>query len=467
MPSGMLRKVMSSGMLNLERLLAPTSTEDFFARYWQREPFHLIRQDEHIYNALLSARDAEELIGAALRHDRALVELLGAANLTGTEEAVRVERLEQLVSLRERGATVRVYQVEQLRESVRQLCLELEQTFSFPVRANLYLTPASAQGAQRHYDTHDVLVLQIAGRKTWSLYPPVFPLPLTHLPPLPFEERTGALRYRRGGPRKGRARTGDAEAPARTVTLEAGDLLYLPRGHVHEARTATDASIHLTLGLHVLTWLDLVSVALGQVAQRDERFRRALPVGFANEAGNCAGFVGEFSVLLQALVEQAGFRQAFDETAESFLVSRTETADTTSNADMTSNADTTPNAGRTSNVETNTDGDTNADGDDGASEEAARSLQPDTLLERRPGLLCRLVPAGALVGLATARGVLWMPESFADALRFIARTLRLRPRDIPGLSEHSQLALARRLLSDRLLRLAPEPSAHDERTPAD
>ena len=48
------------------------------------------------------------------------------------------------------------------------------------VQANAYSTPRGSQGFAVHHDTHDVLVLQVAGEKRWQLYDPLLELPLKH-----------------------------------------------------------------------------------------------------------------------------------------------------------------------------------------------------------------------------------------------------------------------------------------------
>lgn len=484
---------MTPARLNLETLLAPVTSEDFFARYWEREPLAVSRGGAERYASLFTTDDLDRIITTAFKRQSSSVELLGQAEVTGSHAEVQAESVAGIYELQARGATVRVYNVQQFWKTVGALCRELEQFFNFPVRANLYSTPATAQGAQRHYDTHDVMVLQIAGRKEWRVYRPIFPLPLTHLPPLPFERRTGALRYLRGGPQKGRADIGEEDAgqPTHTFTLEAGDLLYLPRGLVHEARTLDKASVHLTLGIHVLTWLDLLSVALGQVSNRDERFRAALPPGFANETGAADSFKEQFAALLQAFARDANFRDAIEETATSFIKSRdalpdheatrkaaTRKAEATGKAEATDDAAASDGAGAATGEGASAatgaatgdgahayDG-AQASGVAGASVESsadsflksaadeATRLELQTEVERRPGLLCRLVAEGAMVGLVSARSVLWMPRNFREALRFVARETIFRVEEIPGLSESGKLALARRLMQDGFLRLA-------------
>jgi hypothetical protein len=56
--------------------------------------------------------------------------------------------------------------------------------------------------------------------------------------------------------------------------LRPGDLLYLPRGWLHEALTSDTDSLHLTIGLNVVTWLDAFKAALEELGD-DVRFRRS------------------------------------------------------------------------------------------------------------------------------------------------------------------------------------------------
>lgn len=409
---------MSSSNTSLEHLLAPVSSEEFFARHWEQRPLVVARGDAGRYAGLLDASDLEHVITSACEQG-AKVELLGDPEGAAVAQA---ESASVVFKAFRRGATVRVYGVQRLVKPLRTLCRELEQLFGFPVNANLYCTPAASQGAQLHYDTHDVLVLQTAGRKRWRVFPPLVSLPLTHVPPLPFEERTPLLKYQRGGPRKGRAdiEEEDCGELLHDLTLAAGDLLYLPRGFVHEARAGEESSVHVTLGVHALTWLDLLAVALGQVGNRDERFRRALPVGLHTNAPD--GLPEQLAALLEAFARQADVRAAVDEVAGSFIHHRQALGEGAL-----------------------------------AGPDAPEEFDARTPLERRPGLLCRFVSEGATAGLVSAHAELWMPANFAPALRFVARAGRFRAAELPGpMSDESKLALARRLMKDGFLRVARE-----------
>jgi len=57
------------------------------------------------------------------------------------------------------------------------LCGGIEQELDHVVHANAYLTPGNTSGFTPHYDTHEVLVLQLAGTKHWRIYEPPVVLP--------------------------------------------------------------------------------------------------------------------------------------------------------------------------------------------------------------------------------------------------------------------------------------------------
>jgi ribosomal protein L16 Arg81 hydroxylase len=411
---------MTTSVFDLESLLAPVGVEEFFSRHWEQSPLVVARDEPERYAALLGTSDLDFVLSAAFQTQKSAVEVLGGADERKFLDGKEPEHVSQIYAAYRRGATVRVNRAQRYWKPLRALCRGLEQTLGAPVRANLYCTPAGSESLKRHYDNHDVLVLQLAGRKHWRVFDPVVSLPLANVPPLPFEERTEMLKYARGGPKKGRADIGANECgePRVEPILAAGDLLYMPRGFVHEAWTTDEASMHVTIGLHVLTWLDLLSVALARASNRDERFRMALPVGLTDGTESVEARE-HFETLLRAFAENADFTSAFAEVVASFVRSRQATGD---GALMSNNTG---------------------------------ALDPDTTLEQSPGLICRYAEEGGMAVLISAQGVFSMPASFAPALRFVARTRQFRARDLPGqMSESGKLGLARRLVQDGFLRVA-------------
>lgn len=84
----------------------------------------------------------------------------------------------------------------------------------------------------------DALVIQLEGRKDWTIYLPHIVAPMSHQIFKPSANSLGN--------------------PVAQVTLSPGDVLYIPRGWLHEARVPQNSktSVHLTFGLdtHASTW---------------------------------------------------------------------------------------------------------------------------------------------------------------------------------------------------------------------
>jgi hypothetical protein len=139
----------------------------------------------------------------------------------------------------------------------------------------LYLTPRNGRGLLPHVDTHDVFILQLHGAKHWRVGDPPEALPLADAKVVP-----------------------DRWHNPRDYFLEAGDVLYLPRGFAHEAGTASTSSLHLTVGVYVHRWVDAMVEVLRGLADGDVELRAGLPVGFLDrplDPAILATFAGRLS----------------------------------------------------------------------------------------------------------------------------------------------------------------------------
>ncbi len=157
------------------------------------------------------------------------------------------------------GATLVVSQFHEMHPPLMRFCRGLEQVFLHAVQANIYLTPPGAQGFRVHYDTHDVLVLQVTGEKRWRLFPdqPV-PRP-TRRTPWP-----GNL---------------SASGEPATLTLRAGDTLYVPRGVMHDAaaQEGSEPSLHITIGLMDPSFAAMLRLAVDLLEETDPALRETFP----------------------------------------------------------------------------------------------------------------------------------------------------------------------------------------------
>jgi hypothetical protein len=162
------------------------------------------------------------------------------------------------------GATVVLQALHRTWPAVIDLCTRLGAELGHPCQANAYVTPPSSRGFSAHYDVHDVFVLQLAGRKHWTIHAPVLADPLRTQP---WGQRGAAVA----------AAARDTE-PAIDTVLEPGDVLYLPRGWLHAATALGEVSAHLTVGIHVVTRYALVEALTALVAD-DPELRATLPLG--------------------------------------------------------------------------------------------------------------------------------------------------------------------------------------------
>ena len=157
----------------------------------------------------------------------------------------------------QQGATLILNGIHNRTPQLKQLAAELRQELGYRCHINSYGSPAQQQGFDCHYDTHDVLILQIEGEKEWFIYPETIPYPMPQqfsadqLPP-------------------------DTD-PYLQQILTPGDVLYIPRGHWHYAIACETASLHLTIGIHTSTGLDWLSW-LQQELQEESDWRKGLPL---------------------------------------------------------------------------------------------------------------------------------------------------------------------------------------------
>jgi hypothetical protein len=392
---------------DLATLLRPVEAEAFLRDFWERQPLQVERDEAAFYRGLFALSDLDAVLafsrprfagpdGLQPGTKRNFVQGLlpddeGSAGALYPDVAA-VHRAFAA------GKTLILTAMQLRWAPVAALCRRLEGLFNCPVHTNLYLTPGGgSQGFDAHYDTHEVFVLQIEGVKHWRLYGQGRELPLP-------EERATYGRDELG-------------PPTRELLLRPGDLLYLPRGHIHEASTGEGLSLHLTVGVKVLRWADLLRQALDDVSARDARLRASLPPGLLTADAPPADLGPRLRELLAALAEAARPDAAVGRLAAAFL-----------------------------------GGLTALPGGHFAAP-AGPEVGLDTVVERTPGVLCRVVVLSAdRVGLHYAGGSLEGPAKVASALRFVARAPLFAARDLPDdLTDAAKLVLVRRLVRDRFL----------------
>jgi hypothetical protein len=140
-----------------------------------------------------------------------------------------------------RGATLLLPSLHRRHDRLGRICRQIDNALlahGIPLRravsSNAYLTPASTQGFGAHYDDHCVVILQLSGSKHWVVHAPDPALPIARCTQVIPEASLAEKRME--------------------IRLEAGDILYIPRGFPHYARSEEVASLHVTLGISSVQW---------------------------------------------------------------------------------------------------------------------------------------------------------------------------------------------------------------------
>ncbi|EGD79457.1 hypothetical protein PTSG_10023 [Salpingoeca rosetta] len=293
-------------------LIQPITPQVFFSEYWEKKPLLVRRKERGHFDGLFSS----EAIDAIVRQN--YLKYGVNLDLTKYEDGERTTlnpdgrvRPNVMWAMFEDGCSVRVLNPQTFHQPVWKAISALQDYFGCMVGANTYLTPKGTQGFAPHYDDIEAFILQLEGEKRWRLY----------------DQPEGVRLPRHSSPNYDESELGK---PYLDVVLRPGDLLYFPRGVVHQAVSLPKShSLHLTLSTYQLfDWAQymqkLVPQALANAIEEDADFRSGLPrnsldyVGLSKVDENPPQrekFIKQAKRLMAKLPEYASFDAAADQVA--------------------------------------------------------------------------------------------------------------------------------------------------------
>ena len=303
---------------------------------------------------------------------------------TGSREVTGIANPARVAALFEDGATIVLQGLHRWSDPVARFCRDLEIELGHPSQINAYITPPGAQGLHLHEDAHDVFVLQAFGRKHWEVHA------------APSEGERGPL----------------------DVEVASGDTIYMPAGTPHAARAQDVLSGHLTVGIHVTPWREVLT---GVVGRMNAGIDDPLAAGWTDDL---EGFAGELRGRLAALASALGevdVRTEAGERRERFLSNRAQLARGTI-----------------------------------ADRAAPIAVDDATAVARRPGAICEVAPRTDRLVVLLGDRRLEMPAWVEGAMRHIAdlgEEDELNVGDLaPALPDAaSRAVLVRRLIREGLL----------------
>ncbi len=281
------------------------------------------------------------------------------------------------------GATIVLQGLHRYWEPVSVFVRELELELGHPCQVNAYVTPPGAQGLALHSDPHDVFVLQAFGTKHWEIHA---------APDEPSRDPIQAV-------------------------VSTGDAVYMPAGTPHAATTQETLAGHLTIGVHVRSWRDVLSSAWGEV-EASASFGEAIPAGWHRDPAAFAAALSERLAFAAERLRGVDAGRIAERRSERFLTTR---------APLLRGAL--------------------------VDQLASGALDDATIVARRRGSVCEIRTDGERLRVLLGDRLVDMPSRLEPAMRRIAETPSFAVADLAAELEDadSRAVLVRRLIREGLL----------------
>ncbi|XP_073834648.1 bifunctional lysine-specific demethylase and histidyl-hydroxylase NO66 [Musca autumnalis] len=255
-------------------LLNPISVDEFFKKYWESNACLIKRKQSNYFSHLISFEAIDEML--IKNHVEFTKNLDVTSYINGIRETLNPEGRAMPPVVWDhygQGCSIRLLNPHTFLPQLFTLNTTLQEFFHCLVGANAYLTPPNSQGFAPHYDDIEAFVLQIEGRKRWKLYKPRSASEI-----LPRESSRNFTQEEIG-------------KPILEEVLEPGDVLYFPRGTIHQACTEPGYhSLHITLSVYQKqSYADLFEKMLPMMIKKaiadNVEMRRGLPLNIWQNAG--------------------------------------------------------------------------------------------------------------------------------------------------------------------------------------
>lgn len=388
------------------KAIAPIGVDTFFNEYWEKRPLVVDNRDSNYYSNLLTMAEID-LIVYSLQPDWKTLRLVKgggffAQNFMHPDGSANIV---QLYNAYEQGYSIILLDLHKRWMPLSGFARELECFLNHPVGINLYLTPKDSQAFVPHFDDHDVFILQIEGTKNWRIYEPIVELPNKEFAggeqSLPKDQLPPVID---------------------DICLQPGDLLYLPRGYGHNVSTSNSSSLHLTVGVFIYTWSDLLANLVRSLSKQDVAFRRALPPGFIRDRQVKDSLSGQFQELVQFLGTQAKLESGIEKLTDSLLENMKNPLP------------------------------------DGYFQriENLGQMSLSTIVQKRKSSLIRIIPKENSITVKYLTKKLEMSQKFAAALDYINTNHKFPIKDLPGIDDNSKLKFVHRMINSGILTIVED-----------
>ncbi|XP_026744345.1 bifunctional lysine-specific demethylase and histidyl-hydroxylase NO66 [Trichoplusia ni] len=255
-------------------IIAPYTADQFFKEVWEKKPLHISRKKPNYYKEIITTSIIDDMLRNENIQYTKNIDVTSYQNGEKQTHNPEGRAHPHLVwDFYLQGCSIRLLNPQTYIPKLHLLNATMQEFFNSFVGANAYLTPPDSQGFAPHYDDIEAFILQTEGKKHWRVYKPPSP-----------EEVLARVSSRNFN----QAEIGD---PILEVILEPGDLLYFPRGYIHQGVTIEgEHSLHLTISMFQKhAWADLFEKllpgALHSAINENKDLRQGLPVDIYDHLG--------------------------------------------------------------------------------------------------------------------------------------------------------------------------------------
>ena len=235
------------------RVFSDTFIKEFFSNNFGKNYLHkkkLLQNSQdimslNILNELLSIKSYWNNKNFKMILDRQPINYSNYSSLT-LEHSTEILRpdVDKVQSWISKGSSLVLTEIEKLTNKMNDVVNELQDLTNGKCQGNLYFSMQSRQAFGPHCDDHDVFAIHFEGEKVWNIYENVEKNPINH----PMFKYSAEEREKKAGKLLDQ------------VTLQPGDLLYLPRGQYHDALASENGAVHIAFGLTYFKPIDLISL---------------------------------------------------------------------------------------------------------------------------------------------------------------------------------------------------------------
>ncbi|KAK3092611.1 hypothetical protein FSP39_004927 [Pinctada imbricata] len=300
-----------------ECLIHPVQPDRFHKELWEKKPLLVKRHMREYNNAWFSTVELDKILRERNIQFTRNIDVTTYADGQRQTHNPQGRAFPSIVwDYYQNGCSVRLLNPQTYSRNVWKLLSVLQEYFGCCVGANVYLTPPGTQGFAPHYDDIEAFILQLEGRKHWRLYNP----------------RSDGETLPRNS--SGNFTDADIGSPILDTVLDPGDLLYFPRGTIHQGRTMEDShSLHITVSCYQKnTWGDLLQTMLPRALQlaieEDVTYRQGLPLNYLNYMGIAhadrdsnerSAFIGKLEQLMSRLINHLPVDSAVDQLGKQIM----------------------------------------------------------------------------------------------------------------------------------------------------